>query len=221
MAMKTKIMLMVLGLLIVGVAIGALGSATLRQNRGDRIDRMRPEQRFAEVMEGIIQPHSEQREAIDKILKEQSEQIAEIQERYQSEIIEVIDSSRRALHSLLTVEQQQRLRENIEKGSEQFIRMRIDRLTEMLQLDDQQRKQIEEIYRRGGGRIMGFRRMVETDSVGDVSDVREAMKKLDEKIEAVLTPGQREKFQEFRQQRQQRGLRFRQPFRHYPYEKTN
>jgi hypothetical protein len=144
-------MFIILGAVIIGIAIGALGSGMLRENRVKRFERMRPEQRFSEVMEKIIQPEGEQREAIEKVLKEQSEQIAAIQERYHSEIIAVFDSSRKALQKILTEEQRERLKEHIEKGSQQFIERRLNRLTRQLQLDNQQRKQIAEIYQRYRG----------------------------------------------------------------------
>jgi hypothetical protein len=178
-------MFIILGAVIIGITIGALGSGMLRENRVKRFERMRPEQRFSEVMEKIIQPEGEQREAIEKVLKEQSEQIAAIQERYHSEIIAVFDSSRKALQKILTEEQRERLKEHIEKGSQQFIERRLNRLTDELRLDEQQRKQIEEIFQRHGGNFGRFHRIAETDSLEKLPDVKEAMKKLDEEIEAV------------------------------------
>lgn len=218
MSTRTKTMFIILSSVIIGIAIGALGSGMLRENRVKRFERMRPEQRFSEVMEKIIQPEGEQREAIEKVLKEQSEQIAAIQERYHSEIIAVFDSSRKALRSILTEEQRERLKEHIEKGSQQFTERRLNRLTNELQLDDQQRKQVEEIYQRRGGMFGRFHGIAETDSLEKLPDVKEAMKKLDEDIEAVLTPGQIEKFREFRQRRRPKGLDFRPPLPHRPYE---
>lgn len=195
---KSKTTLIILGTLIIGIIIGALVSGTLRQQRENRFERMMLHQRVRHVMERIIQPTVEQREVIDKILEKWSEKISAIQEEHESEMQAVLDSLRSELASVLTKEQRTRLEARLAKGDRRLIEMRVARLTEVLQLDENQRKQIEEIFSTFEDQIGPGRR----DFKGNWEERRQIIKnrvqKLQQEIEAVLTPEQREKYRTMR-----------------------
>jgi Spy/CpxP family protein refolding chaperone len=207
---RSKAVFIILGTLVVGIVIGALGSGTWRQKREHRHERMMPHQRFLHVMERIIQPTDEQREAIDQILEKRSEQISAIQEEHESEVRAILDSLRSDLASVLTQEQRERLEKRLARGAKKPIEMRVARLAEALQLDENQRRQVEEIFSKfaeQSGRGHKGRK-------GNREKRRQIMKdrfeKLQAEIEAVLTPEQREKY---RKMRHDMGAPFMRPFR--------
>lgn len=73
MTINTKSSLILLGTLILGIAIGALGTGALSQRRGEHLRELRHLGGFVEHMERIIGPRDEtQRKAIRPILEETS-----------------------------------------------------------------------------------------------------------------------------------------------------
>ncbi len=204
MTTRSKTTFIILGTLIIGIVVGSLGSGMLRERRVEKFDRMRPQQRFVEVMENIIKPDKAQREEIEKVLEKRFEHIAQIRERHELEMMSAFDSLRVELNALLTAEQLKRLEDHFEKGSQKFIKRKLDRLTDVLKLSEDQRKQIEEIYRRYEPGFMGFRRSAPADSGRSRPEVSGRREKLDEEIEKVLTPAQRDKYRQFRERRERR-----------------
>lgn len=201
MTTKSKTTFIILGTLIIGVLIGALASGMWRQKRMEKFGRMRPQQQFVETIENIIKPDDAQRKAIEKVLEKHFEHVAKIREQHEQEMMASFDSLKQELNSLLTAEQQKRLEENLERSSHRFRDRRLDRLTDVLQLTPEQRKQIEAIFRQSAPNFRRFRKPPSPDSIPDRSEFMEQRKKLDAEIEAVLTPEQREKYQEFKQYR--------------------
>jgi Spy/CpxP family protein refolding chaperone len=200
MTTKSKTTFIILGTLIIGIVIGALASGMWREKRIKKFSRMRPQQQFVETIEEIIKPDDAQRKAIEKVLEKRFEHIAQIRERHESEMMAVFDSLRQELNSLLTEEQLKRLEENLEKSSHRFRDRRLDRLTDVLQLTEDQRRQIEEIFRRNGPDFRRFRKPPARDSIPGRFDFMEQRKKLEKEIEALLTPEQRKKYEEFRKE---------------------
>ena len=198
MTTKSKTTLIILGTLIIGIAIGALVSGTWRQQREHRFERMMSHQRFLHVMERIIQPTDEQREAIDQILEKRSEQISAIQEKHESEVRALLDSLRSDLASVLTEEQRTRLEDRFTKGDRRLIGMRAARLAEALRLDENQRKQIEEIFSTFAEQIAPGRKNFKGNREERRQIIKNRFEKLQQEIEAVLTPEQREKYRNMR-----------------------
>ena len=196
MSAKAKTILIISGTLVIGIGIGALGIGSLRQTRQQRFEMMPPAQRFIGAMERIIQPSEGQREAISRTLAKHSEQLEAIHERHQDEIFAVYDSLRNDFASLLTDEQRRRLEENLVRGVDRRLEMRVAGLAEELELDDHQVEKIREVMSQRGERPpfggRGFQ--------GDPRELRRGMRhqfeKMSEEIEAVLTPEQREKYRE-------------------------
>jgi len=201
MTTKTKSTFILLGVLAIGVTIGALASGTLQQQRKNRFERMPPHERFFSFMKSVVEPSEEQRDAVERIIENRSEQLRELHETHQTGVIAIYDSLRADLQTLLTDEQKKRFEEQIVKGSHKIAESRIERLTEALDLNDDQQKRIEEI-------LAKFKKLPRPERIGSRGNwedrrkmMRNQFQELHEEIEAVLTPEQKEKFGELRMQR--------------------
>jgi hypothetical protein len=199
MTTRSKTTFIILGTLIIGMVIGALASGMWRQKRIEKFDRMQPRRQFIETIENIIKPDDVQRKAIEKVLEKHFEHVAKIRERHEQEMMASFDSLKQELDSLLTEEQVKRLEENLKKSHHRFRDRRLDRLTDVLQLTPDQQKRIEEILRRNAPDFRRFRQPPPPDSIPGRAGFMEQRKKIDTEIEAVLTPEQRKKYEEFKQ----------------------
>ncbi len=201
MTTKTKSTFILLGVLAIGVTIGALASGTLQQQRKHRFERMPPHERFFSFMKSVVEPSEEQRDDVERIIENRSEQLRELHETHQTGVIAIYDSLRADLQTLLTDEQKKRFEEQIVKGSHKIAESRIERLTEALDLNDEQQKRIEEIL----AKFKNLPRQERKRSRGNWEDRRKMLRnqfqEMHEEIEAVLTPEQKEKFGELRRQR--------------------
>lgn len=201
MTTKTKSTFILLGVLAIGVAIGALANGTLQQQRKHRFERMPPHERFFSFMERVIEPSEEQRDDFQRIIKTRSEQLRELHETHQTGVIAIYDSLRADLQNILTDEQKKRFEGQIVKGSYKIAESRIEHLTEALDLNNEQQKRIEEIF----AKSKNLPRPERKGSRGEWEERRRMMRnqfqKMNEEIEAVLTPEQKEKFGELRLQR--------------------
>ena len=94
-----------------------------------------------------------------------------------------------------------RFEDQLAKGSYKIAELRIEHLTEALDLNDEQQKRIEEIF----AKLKNLPRPERKGSRGKWEDRRRMMRnqfqEVTEEIEAVLTPEQQEKFGELRMQR--------------------
>jgi len=201
MTTKTKSAFILLGILVIGVVIGALASGTVRKQRAHRFERMPPHERFFLFMERVIKPSEEQRDDFQRIIKTRSEQLRELYETHQTEVIEIYDSLHADLQNLLTDEQKIRFEDQIAKGSHKIAESRIERLTQVLDLNDEQQKRIEEIF----AKFKNLPRLERKSPRGKWEDRRRMMRnqfqEIHEEIETILTPQQKEKYGELRMQR--------------------
>ncbi len=202
MSTKTKTLLIILGTLVIGVAIGALGSGVMRHNRLEKFERMDHSRRFLHAMENIIQPDTEQKAEIESVMEKYSNQMVDIRERHQGEITTILDSMRNALDGLLTDEQKNRLQTHFEKSANRMMERRLSRLSDMLDLSNDQFEKIEQIFQKRSELFTrGRHKMFKGKFENKLQNIREEMEKMNAEIEAVLTPEQAEKFQEFREDR--------------------
>jgi Spy/CpxP family protein refolding chaperone len=197
---KTKTSFVLIGTLLIGVAIGALGSALWRADRARKFELMRPENRFLNFIKGVIRPAPEQNQQFDEILGNYSKRISNIHDQHQEEILAVYDSLRSELNALLTDEQRARLEESLARGRTLRVAVTVGHLTEELDLSESQSQKIEEILRAneilpGRGRIP-FKKRQEFHQ-----EMRTQFEKIEKEIEAVLTPEQLEKYRELRSRR--------------------
>lgn len=109
MKMETKTVLIVLGILIIGMIIGALITGAFARHRVGRFTSMREPGRLSARVERIIDPDESQREAVREILRKHSERFQEIHSQFEGEMLALRDSLREDLDPILTDEQKERL----------------------------------------------------------------------------------------------------------------
>lgn len=193
---KTKSMFALFFVLIIGFVLGALSSGAVRHQKGERITRMSPEEQFSEVMEKIIQPTETQKAAISQILKRKSERIASIQQQRSKEFFAVFDSFRKEMDAILTSQQKEKLETHMQKTRKKFEEMEVERMSRVLDLNEAQRKQLSDIFKKqpmhkpGGPPPSG--------EMEDIDHMQKGMESFDAEVEKILTPEQIEKFKEFR-----------------------
>jgi len=193
---KSKTSLILIFTLLIGVIIGSLITGFIRQQRVHRFNRMKPQEKFIHAMERIIKPTDDQHSEINRILEKYYSKIHEVREQHQGELLAIFDSLRNDIGLILTDEQKNRLEREMEKGIRRFSRLKLDKLSEELELSDKQHSQVEKIFanlerniRKNFGDRRGFR--------GDrKTNMFEHLQKFHQEIESVLTPEQIEKFRE-------------------------
>jgi hypothetical protein len=108
---RTKSAFLLLAVLALGILIGFLVSGALQNRRMRSIAHLRTGPGFAELVERVIQPRSEeQREQIRDILDGAAPRIADLFEQHRGEMSQVSDSVMTELEAILDPEQVQRLR---------------------------------------------------------------------------------------------------------------
>jgi hypothetical protein len=204
MKMSTKSTYIILGTLIIGIVIGILGGGILHQKRFERFEdmrRMKPEQRFSEMIDEIVRPNENQRKLIKDVLEKQAEKIAELDEVYHGKILTIFDSTRQVINSSLNEEQIKRLEERINKGSEQFVKRHLQRLDQVLDLTKDQSRQIEEILKKFKPPFRQAKKLSFDRQGKNKTKFKNHMDEMDSEIETVLTPEQIEKFNRFKERR--------------------
>ena len=196
---KTKSILAILTTLLIGIAIGAIASGTLRHRKMERIERMSPQERFLKTMDEIIKPDEQQREAIQQVLKRESEQMVCIRERYQGEVSAVMDSVKKELRSILTPEQSQRLEEHFSQFEKRRNEREIKRLARMLDLTEAQQSQIAGIFEKHA-----FSKRHPGIGSPDDSSFIKTIQKIQTEVETVLTPEQQEKYRKYNKEKRRR-----------------
>lgn len=202
MTSKTKALVILLGSFALGLVVGALATGVLRSQKERRFERMPPRERFHTFMERVIQPTAAQREEFERIMTRWSERLSELHQEHQNQMFAVYDSLHEELESLLTEEQRNRLEEHLARGSEEVVERRFAGLALALNLDEQQRKQLQKI----------LENMPRPERSAPGSDWEQHRRKMHEQfqetqrqIEEILTPEQRRKFREMKHE-------FRRPF---------
>jgi hypothetical protein len=106
---KTKSILVLTSVLIIGIIIGALGSTLLRQNMlEERISRFRTPEGFTERILDRIDPDPDKREAVKNVLIEQHKILAQKFEHTRMQMEAHVDSVLIRLQPFLTEEQLER-----------------------------------------------------------------------------------------------------------------
>ncbi len=106
---KTKSILVLTGVLLIGIIIGALGSSLLRRNMlEDRISRFRTPEGFAERILYRIDPDPDKRKAVENILLNQHKKLSKKFEHTRAQMEAYTDSVILKLKPLLSEEQLER-----------------------------------------------------------------------------------------------------------------
>lgn len=118
--MKVKIILLLVLTLIIGFVVGWLTSASVRLHKLQPVRMYLSDDRFREGFYKIIEPDEKQKAEIEKIL----DKYARLNSEFQQEIRKTMDSNmkafRKELDSILTKEQQARLKEMDDRRQEMF-----------------------------------------------------------------------------------------------------
>jgi hypothetical protein len=106
---NTKSILLITGVLIIGIIIGALGSTFLTKNMWkERVSRFRTPEGFTERIIDRIDPDPDKREAVENILLEQHQKLSKKFEQTRVEMEAQVDSVLQKLKPLLNEEQMER-----------------------------------------------------------------------------------------------------------------
>ncbi len=109
---RVKSTLVLLGTLVLGVALGALGAGAVAQHRAEQIRELREREGFVAHMERLIAPRdSAQRAAIRPILEETARNNAAIFQDAHTRLGARMDTMRQRLAPLLDAAQRARLEE--------------------------------------------------------------------------------------------------------------
>lgn len=118
---KTKSTVVLIGVLFIGIIIGALGSSALRRNMWeDRIAKFRSPQGFTERFIKIIEPDPQQEEAIQEILLKHHDKMFTMTERSRQRMKSHADSLLIELEPFLTTEQMERAKKILRRGPRPF-----------------------------------------------------------------------------------------------------
>jgi len=119
---NTKTVLIIVGTLLIGIVIGALGSGFVVHRFGPRMAEVRHREIFVERMVELIDPTPEQEPKVRDILTRHAEEFSELAEGFHEEASALLDSLRSELDPVLTEEQRARLEEKHEKFGRGFKR---------------------------------------------------------------------------------------------------
>lgn len=105
----TKSILILVGTLLVGVLLGALGAGAVINNRVEQLEQLRASGRVFSRIEDIVQPTAEQQAQIREILDRNRMKQRDFRQYVFQEHRALMDSTRIELESVLTEEQMTRL----------------------------------------------------------------------------------------------------------------
>ena len=121
MNIRTKSTIVLIGVLLIGIIIGALGSTMLRRNMWeDRVAKFRSPHGFTERFIKIIQPDPQQEKAIEEILLKHHHKMLSITEKSRDKINTHADSLFIELEPILSSEQMQRAKKVLRRGPPHF-----------------------------------------------------------------------------------------------------
>ena len=210
MNIRTKTVLLLTATLIAGAVIGALISGAIRRQHINRVFQMREPAGFVGFAEEIIKPTDAQKDTVRKILVENHRRLLELRTRHMKDMSAQMDSLTRKLEGVLTQEQVKRLsrfegRMN-PKGEfgrppffpAKFMHALPLELQNRLKLTDEQARKVAQIV--SGAEDPGEPGPMPMPGgpEGRMPVMRDRMKKIDEKIKALLTPVQKVEFEKFR-----------------------
>jgi len=113
---KTKSTIVLIGVLLIGIVIGALGSSLIRRSMWeDRVARFRSPEGFSERLIHIIKPAPGQEEQVRQILLKHHEKMEKITEVSRAMIREHADSLLIDLQPVLNPEQLDRLKDMLHR----------------------------------------------------------------------------------------------------------
>ncbi|MDZ7261790.1 MAG: hypothetical protein ONB05_06770 [candidate division KSB1 bacterium] len=228
MNIHVKSALIILITLIIGMVIGALVGGAVRRHYIDRFLALREPNPFVAFHESMIAPTETQRDTVRKILLRNHQRFLEVTQRHLTQVSSLMDSMYQELAPVLTEEQREHLKGGMARRRMQRlpgipamepmpgpplpmmggprVKDRVHELKVRLNLTEEQAAQVENI----------LTEVYEPSKEGrepypltpqELFERREKrMKEVDKKIEALLTPEQKKKYEKYQEERR-RNLR--------------
>jgi Spy/CpxP family protein refolding chaperone len=195
---KGKSIVVVFIVLIIGFIMGALTSGALRNRRIDRIRHMGPQEKFERVLYDIVKPNEEQRNKLERVFEKYAGKMASIHDEQTISIMNVMDSLRTEVNSILTGEQKERFQQHMSQFHERFVRMQLNRIDRAVDLTEEQKSKIRKIFEN--------HRELLPDMPGGKNrprllDIRSHFEKFDQEIKEILTPEQYEQYRRLKEER--------------------
>jgi len=111
MSVKWKSFFIIVATLVIGILIGVFLAGPVMHRHVVRRTLDRGPEMLTEMLERVIQPTPEQRDAVREVLKEHSARLEELHEDFRTEIVTTMDSLKADLDPILNDEQKARLEE--------------------------------------------------------------------------------------------------------------
>jgi hypothetical protein len=216
MKIQIKTALVLAATFIVGAVIGALVSGAIRRQHINRVFQMREPAGFVGFAEEILKPTDAQKDTVRKILVENHKRLLEIRTLHINDMSAQMDSLNRKLAKVLTQEQIKRLPRfegRMNPGGEfgrppfppvNFMHAMPFELKNRLKLTDEQAKKVAQILSNAGDPGEPGPMPMPGGPGGRMPEMAGRMNKINEKIEAILTPEQKEEFEKIRMERRDR-----------------
>lgn len=182
--------------LLIGVVIGALLGGVMRERRWQKISVMTHEQRFRAALQNDLQPTPEQWAVLDTLLGREFKPITRLQGELQNRVFALYDSLREKLQPRLDERQRQALHRVIAAAYYQRLLTRVVFLSEKLQLGKEQRQQLEQALRA----VRQPPELAPKDLAAARLAGRQRLEAFYKKIEALLTPEQKAKYDALQQE---------------------
>lgn len=117
---NTKTVLIIVGTLVIGIVIGALGSGFVVHRFAGRMAEARHRDMFVERMVELIDPTPDQEPRVRDILTRHAEKFSVLADGFHEDASALLDSLRSELDPVLTDEQKARLEERHERFGKTF-----------------------------------------------------------------------------------------------------
>lgn len=130
--MKSKLVIIIIGTLVIGFILGMLTSAQIRYQKLKPMRVYFSEERFRKGFYDVIQPDDKQKEEIEKILDKYARINHDLQNDFRKQLDANVKALRKEIDSKLTREQVARLKELDEKREEMIRQGRINRANDSI-----------------------------------------------------------------------------------------
>ncbi len=214
--MKTelKVTLVLIATLVIGIIIGVLGRGVLTKRHHQKLDKDERTELFVSRVEETVDPDSSQKPKVEAIARRAAEKIGVLFEHHDAEMAILVDSMKHELSAILTVDQQQRLNQELairhpaDSSREKlgismaFSYEYTERLQRELDLDSAQTEQLLLLIRESHDRIMKHGKSTKDNSEAARQRRATFVAETTKKIEALLNAKQRDQFHLLQRERE-------------------
>ena len=214
MTTRFKIAGIIVATLLIGIILGAVGRGAFTRVHREKLDAMKRAELLLSRVNEAVEPDSSQKPKVEEIIKRTAERIDTLFNHNQAEMADLMNSMKRDLSAVLTPDQQKRLNQELKfserPGKERrnlgasmaFSYEYAEHLQQDLDLDSAQTDRLLQIIRESHDRMA---QQLDKEKAGsqETNKLREAfMNETNAKIEAILTPKQKEQFHELLKERE-------------------